>query len=120
MDRPSLLESTGCRPAGRHPLATGARARPGAIHQDVDGRCGAPRSEGIPRARASAPSSRAATGLRLQTDGDAWIEAQHVIVCAGFESGEFLSREWAGTSTTPLPWSPNRWTMRAVWHALDR
>jgi len=99
MDAAELAESTGCRRPGAIRSSLGAELDPVQFTKTVffDAERHGVRVFARSRVKGIEPHG---TGLRLVTMAGTSVTAQHVVVCAGFESGDFLSREWADINNT--------------------
>ena len=99
LDRGELEAKTGCLRPGGICSALGAELDPVRFTQAVMSGVERHGVRVFARSRVKAIETHGA-GLRLVTDGGAWIDTQHVVVCAGYESRDFLSREWADIDNT--------------------
>jgi len=99
LDRAGLERTTGCLRPGGIRSALGAELDPVRFTQAV--MSGAERHGVTVFARSRVKHIEPhGDGLRLLTEDGPGIDAQHVVVCAGYEAHDFLSREWADIDNT--------------------
>ena len=122
LDRAELEKQVGCRRPGGIRSALGAELDPVRFTQAV--MAGAER-HGVTvfaRSRVKEIEPRG-SGVRLLTDGGPCIDAQYVVVCAGYEAQDFLSQEWADIDNTyalvtePLADAHRAHSMPLIWES---
>lgn len=122
LDAAELAESVGCHRPGAIRSSLGAELDPVQFTQTLmaDAERHGVRVFARSRVKGIEPNGM---GLRLVTEGGTSVEAQRVVVCAGFEAGKFLSREWADINNTfalvtePLDDAHRALTLPLIWES---